>query len=61
MHVCLFKADLFSGGTRFKAKHLHIPNISQLTEVITGKSRKSCLLNKVKARKECNAPIPSNI
>ena len=24
------EADPFSGGTRFKAKHSHIPNISQL-------------------------------
>jgi len=28
--------------------------------MITGKSRKSCLLNKGKARKECNVLIPSN-
>ena len=32
MHACFLKAKeiLVVGGTRFKAEHLHIPNISQL-------------------------------
>ena len=58
MHACLLKAKEV-GGTRFKAEHLHIPNIRITAYMITGKSRKSCLLNKAKTRKECNALISS--
>ena len=58
MHACLLKAkkilEVGVQGSKLSIyTYLHIT-----AYMITEKSQKSCLLNKAKARKECNAIIP---
>ena len=62
MHACLLKAEkMIEVGVQGSklSIYTYVPYIRIIAYMITRKLRKSCLLNKAKARKECHTLIPS--